>query len=261
MNIKLIINTAVKTVGSTINRNSPSILIALGVGGFFTTIGMAIEATGKAVDDINDYAIKETNDMGNWRSFPLKVRAEMVWPLYVPTASMALLSTAAIFLGNRIHLKRTAALASLYTLTEKTLKTYQEKVLENVGKTKAGHIHGDVVKDALNENPPTEENTYNIGGGIELCFEMSTGRYFYSDAEKIRAAINKFNKELMSENVKTLNELYFDLGLPSVELGNYVGWEVDNGLVEEIITAQVSHFNERPTLALDFINRPMVLFK
>lgn len=278
------IRKTIDSLGLTVNRNSPTILMSLGITGLVGSVAMAVKATPTAMALVEDElysrfqeAAKTDERLINMDKYLMSLNKDgynpnhfltilepkdtfmAVYKAYLPVAAVVTISVAAIFLGNRIHLRRTAALASAYSILEGTLKTYQEKVIETVGKNKYGEIQGKVAKQTLDNNPPTDENTYNLGGGIELCYEMSTGRYFYSDAAKIHAVVNKFNHELMSDNVKMLNELYYDLGLPGVELGNYVGWEIDDGLVEETLIAQVSQRNERPTLVLDFINRPKYL--
>ena len=275
----------VTNLGISINRNSPSILIGLGISGFIGSIILAVKSTPTAQAKIEDrlyYGYTDSEEYYPSKTFDqylMSLRKDgyqisrdwltvlspqetlkTIFPVYLPTAIITVLSATAIVLGNRIHLKRAAALASVYTLAENTLRTYQEKVLETVGKTKSEQIRGAVIDEELRANPPSAENTHNVGGGNELCYEMSTGRYFWSDAEKIRAAANQFNKELMSENVKTLNEFYYDLGLPMVELGNYVGWEIDDGLIDVLISARVSDAYEKPCLVLDFVSRPKFLW-
>lgn len=255
------IQNAISTVGLSINRNSPSILIGLGLSGLVGSIFLAVKATPRAIEILEGEAYRQFKDHGGPEDLDIKTKIELVWPVYLPTASTATMAIFAVLLGNKIHLRRAAALASIYTITENALKSYQEKVLEVVGKNKAAQIQGEVEEEELKNNPPTEENTHNVGGGRELCYETLTGRYFWSDAEKIRAAVNVFNHDLLTENVKTLNEFFYDIGLPQVEIAEKLGWDVSEELMEIFINARVSDANEKPCLVIHYVTRPQYLWK
>lgn len=246
---------AVDVVSMSANRNSPTILIGLGIGGFVGSIALAIEATKKAEPFVNEGYWTTGPDGPKLIELSKEDKLKTALPFYIPTIASAVLSTTAIILGTRIQLKRTAALAGLYGLAQESLRTYQEKVLEAVGENKARHIQGEVLQDALEENPIDESLVHNVGGGTELCYETMTGRYFYSDAATIQATVNEFNHALMSENSKTLGELLYDFGLPGVYLADHVGWEVDNGLLEIAIGARVAT-NNQPCLVLGYVNEP-----
>lgn len=244
------LSSFVSQVGLSINRNSPTILMVSGIAGFIGTVLFAIEAAPKA-----DRALKREKD-----TLEPREALRIVLPYYVPTILMGTVSTAAIVLGNRIHLKRAATLTAMYGLAERSLHIYQEKVQEALGEKKAGLIRGEANQAVLDRDPPTDYNTHNLGGGADRCYDMMSGRYFWTDAERVRATVNQFNHELLSDNVKTLNELYSDLGLPAVELGSSVGWDSQDGLVEVLISAQVAGLEEKPCLVLDYVNRPRYLW-
>lgn len=278
-----------KALGQTVNKNSPSILIGLGIGGFFSAIGLAVAATPKAMDALDNELYnkfqEETagkadhisftaftldgyelgysiNDRFRFLSEDPAERRQMIFklcaPYYIPAVGTAVLSTVMILLGNKIHLRRTAALAGLYKVAEDSLRTYQEKTLEEIGANKEKKVRGEVAQQALTDNPVNETMIHNEGGGHELCYDMFTGRYFYSTASKIHAAVNKFNEELLSENTKVLNELYYDLGLPAVEIGDKIGWNLDQGMVEVYLGAKIAT-DDRPCITLEFIKRPQYL--
>ncbi len=238
---------ALQSIGKTIDKNSPTILIGLGVSGLVGSTVMAVKATPKALELIDE------------RELPPKELVVLCWRLYLPATVSTVLGTGAIILGNRLHLRRTAVLVSLYSLAENTLQTYQEKVIESVGKKKEAGIRGET-SDAMVPTSLNEENIHNVGAGEELCYDLSSGRYFHSDVTQIRAAENEFNKELIVDNEKPLNELYYSLGLPAVSLGDSVGWDVADGLIEILINPKISTRGERPCLAIDFQRRPKPLW-
>jgi len=277
------IQAALKSLSGVINKNSPTIMVGLGVSGLIGSTIMAVKATPKALELVDrelhriyleenpnsprvfvefvDFknSLKDTAANKRYTELPPKELIALCWRLYSPTIASIVLSAGAVILGNRLHLRRAAVLASLYSLAENTLQTYQQKVIESVGKSKGEAIFAEAGEDLISE-PPDEENIHNVGGGTELCYDIATGRYFYSDVTKIRAAENIFNKELIVDNDKSMNELFYLLGLPSVALGESAGWSIDDGLLEMLINPKISINGERPCLAIDFTKRPKPLW-
>lgn len=277
------LESASKAVGKFVSENKPSILIGLGISGFVASVVWTVRAT-RAASDALDQAIYELyledNDGAKGTTFnefmaesylsgytfedrlslldrSLVVRT--VAPYFAPVIVGIGVSSAAIIYGNREHLRRTAILVGLVEFAETALGVYKQKVFENLTVGKAAKIQADAYQAFVDADPPNAHNIYNVGGGKDLCYEMSTGRYFWSGAEKIRAVVNKFNHELLTENTKTLNELYYELGLPHTDLGDKVGWDSEDGVVELVLSAQVSELPEHPVLVVDFIYRPKYL--
>lgn len=277
--MKTISETA-KFLGGKIKENLPTILITLGVGGLFGAGGMAVAATPKALEKIRARVIWELTENAANTKYAVEVlstiddssisiipkyltfwdKVEECWKIYLPSVLLAGVGTTMIAVGNKKHLNRAAVLAGLYSIAENTLQTYQAKVLEEVGKTKADAIFSEVNRERMLEKPLDVENILNPGGGTELCFETLTGRYFYSDVAKIRAAENQFNKELMVENQKSLNELFWLLKLPYVGVAEHIGWDIESGLIELRIDPLISMVGERPCLAIDYVRRPKPLW-
>lgn len=248
------LETGLKALGKSINRNSPTLLMGLGISGFVGTIVMAIEATPKAMSSLEGEAYARVKEYADWREvLEPKEIVEIALPYYLPTILGAAMSTGMIIMGNKIHLRRTAALASLYALAEDTLRTYQGKVTSMLGEKKTLELSGDIAEEKMANT--TMDMIHNPGGGAELCFEMFTGRYFWSEANYIHAAMNKLNEELLSEDFKSLNEFYYELGLPSVEIGDTVGWKLDDGLIDLILGSRLSP-DGRPCITVDMVNRP-----
>ncbi|MBQ5562679.1 MAG: hypothetical protein IIT39_04770 [Clostridia bacterium] len=78
-------------------------------------------------------------------------------------------------------------------------------------------------------NPVSEVESTAIvttGYGDTLCYETLSGRYFYSDIEKIRAAVNRANKIILEESYISLNEFYDELDLGHTGIGDSIGWGV-----------------------------------
>lgn len=247
-------------MGRFLTKNSAPILTCLGATGVVTTAVMAVKATPIALELIEEARTEittvETEDGSISLSEPSKgilSKQEIVkitWKCYIPAAIMGSVSIACIIGAHRIGSKRVAALGALYSVAETSLKEYQTKVAEVVGENKANKIKDEIAKDKIEQNPASNSEVMIIGGGEHLCYEEITGRYFKSDIEKIKQTVNEFNSRLLTEMSLDLNELYYDLGLPSVKFGSEVGWQADN-LVELDFSSHISD-DGQPCVVLGF---------
>ena len=91
--------------------------------------------------------------------------------------------------------------------------------------------------------------------GNSLCYDAFSGRYFYSDIEKIKRTENEFNRRLLQEDYLSLNEFYYELGLSGTYIGDRLAWRADRGLVETNFSAQLAE-DGTPVLVLEFITPP-----
>lgn len=242
----------VKNAGATISKNSPTILTALAVGGVVTTTIFAVKTTPKA------YAILQDNrSIINNSDAPIKDIVKLTWKLYIPTACMGAATIACIIGANTINNKRNAALAAVYGLTETAFKEYKNKVVETIGQNKELKIRDDISKDKITNNPPKDTEIIFTGKGEVLCYDSLIGRYFKSDIERIRQTINEINKDFMSDMSMwvSLNDIYYALNLPSVKIGDALGWDLEKGLVDINFSSQLTEKGE-PCLVLNFPVEP-----
>ena len=232
-----ILNTSSKELGRKLVQNSPTILTAMGVAGLVSTVAYTIKGTIKAVDILHNEAEfkfeaweKET---GEHRSaypdavFTTQEVLMLTWRPYIPAAIMGVTTIACIVGSNHISSKRNAALVSLFTLAETTLKQYQEKVVETIGEKKEELIRGQIAQDKIDANPPEQKAIILTHHGSMLCYDALSGRYFYSDVETLRKAMNDFNARLMREMSMSLNEFYLDIGLDQIDMGAQTGWDIE----------------------------------
>jgi hypothetical protein len=87
-----------------------------------------------------------------------------------------------------------------------------------------------------------------------LCYDMLTGRYFLSSAEKLRKAENRVNKELNNFMYASLSLFYEEVGLPPTTYTDTVGWQGNENL--EVNLTTVLSDDEKPCLAVDFTPLP-----
>lgn len=231
-----------------VSDNSPTILTAMSVAGVVTTSVMAVKATPEAVRDIWD-AESETTDI-----LSPKDKVKLCWKHYVPALTMGALTIACIISANKVSTKRNAALMSLYTFTEKSLKEYQEKVVETFGESKEQKVRDDIAQDRMSNDPVSSKQVIITGGGDVLCYDTLSGRYFENNIEAIRKAQNDLNKLLLDDGYASQNEFYHLIGLPPTKLGEELGWTSENLL--ELEFSSVLADDGRPCLSINYRVEP-----
>jgi hypothetical protein len=231
------------------------ILTGLGVAGFIATISMAIRATPKAMQLI------EAEEQFRWEEesddtplAPIEI-VEIAWKPYVPTILMGVTTIGCMIAANHISSRRNAALASLFSVAEASLREYQSKVVETIGEKKEDKLRSEIVQDKLDKTPADAQTIILTGKGNYLCRDSFSGRYFRSDIEQIKKSVNVFNQHLLLEGWLGINEFYYELGLESIELGDEMGWIAERGLLEPKFTTALAKDGE-PCLVLDYIVTP-----
>lgn len=261
MNTQTIAKTATKLLkrsGDFLNTNSPTIFAGIAIAGVIGTTAMAVRATLKA-RDIIDEACYEDPDTGKHVEPEIAEKVVLTWKCYIPVALMAGLTVASIVTSHNIQNKRNVLLAGLYSTSQKALEDYQQKTEEVVGKKKAEQVQEAVVEDKLAKNPVTQHNVLVTGYGDHLCYDEWSGRYFMSDINKVRSGLNDFLHQLKIEDRLPLNELYGFLNLDSIGGGEEVGWMEDDQLDFRYDSKLAS--DGRPCLVIHFSTPPSACFR
>ena len=241
----------IKTIRSGLAKHSPAILTALGITGMIGTTVLAVKATPKALDLIENK--KEELDKDK---LTVVETMKATWKCYVPAAITCATSAACLIGASSVHTKRNAALATAYKLSESALIEYRDKVVETIGEKKEQSVRDAIAKDHVEKNPVTNNEVIVTDRGYTLCYDELSGRYFYSDIEKIKKAANELNRQMLNDMYVSLNELYYELGLEGTKLGEQMGWNVDRGLIDLKFSATVSA-DDRPCIVLDYRVPPM----
>ena len=217
----------VRRVQHTLGKYSPQILTGIGVAGMVTTVVLAVKATPKALDLIEDK--KEELDTDKLTVIDT---VKVAWKPYIPAMATGVLSTVCIIGGNALGTRRTAALAAAYKISETALHEYKDAIIETVGEEKAKEVKEKVAQNKLDKNPVVEKQIIVTNKGTFLCYDSLSGRYFQSDIETIRKAQNDINDYLFSEDYASLNMFYDFLGLEHTRLGAELGWKIDSGTLQ-----------------------------
>lgn len=242
-----------QAVANWSRKNAPAIITGFSITGVISTGVLAARGAQQALYAVAEQEIEKDD------ALTLKEQVKIVYPYYIPAAITGLMTITCIVSLNRVHNKRTAALASLYSLTETTLREYKDQILKEVGPKKAQKIADDIAQKKLDEHPISRHEVFETGNGDTLCFDVLTGRYFRSDIEAIKRAQNDFNFKLINEAMywMSVNELYYELGLKPVKLGDHVGWNTEKLLDMKFSSKLTEHGD--PCLVIDYQVEPRFL--
>lgn len=216
------VKTILKTAGSFITKNSPTIMTGLATAGVISTSAFVATATKKAVNRVDAENQARGEDTPK---VDKKDAIKLCWKYYIPAAVMGSLTIACIIGANSVNLKRNAALAGLYSLSEASLKEYQEKVAETIGEKKEELIRGKINEEVIKQHPASDgQNAIIIGDGDVLCYDVMSGRYLTSTVNDLQRAENYINRTALSDGFVSLNEFYEEIGLGDIYLGQEIGW-------------------------------------
>ena len=227
------------------NKNSPAILTGIGITGMLTSTVLAVKATPKALKLLD----QAENDKCDELTTVEKIKA--AWKPYIPAVISGSVSIACLIGANSAHAKRNAALATAYKISESALTDYRSKVIETVGEKKEKTIREKVDKERLQHTPVSKNEVIVTSNDNTLCFDAISGRYFTSDIEKLKKAENELNKRMLSEMYISLNEFYNEIGLSGNDIGNNLGWNIDDGLIDLHFSSQLAD-DGRPCVVVDY---------
>lgn len=253
MNIKPIC----KAVVDGAKKHSPEILTAVGVAGMIAAIIEAVRETPRAVEKIK--ADSRVAHDGNPDAYTKKEAVKSAWRYYVPAVVLTVTSSACIFGGASINLKRNAALMAAYTMSDTALKQYKEQVRETLGNNAEKKVLDAAAKKEIEAIPVSKSCVIDTGKGTTLCYDKVFGRYFHSDIVAIKKAMVEVNREIVTHNYAALNDFYDLLGLPPVDMGDELGWNLDDGPIEINFSAQIAE-NGQPCIVMEYNELPKPKF-
>lgn len=243
-----------KSLRTTITKRSPEILTGIGIAGMLTTTVLAVRATPKALELLNT---AEDSKFDNGHGEPLtKIEViKVAWKPYIPAIITGVLSTICIVSASSVNLRRNAAIATAYQISQTALTEYKEKVVETIGEKREQTVKDKIAKKNIDENPVSKNSVIITNKGNTLCYDITIGRYFKSDIEKIKKAVNEVNRRLVYDQYISLNDFYSELGLEHTELGDELGWNLDDGLLELDFSSQLAD-DGTPCVVISYVVAP-----
>ena len=240
----------IKTAQLAVTKHSPEILTGMGIAGMITTAILAVRATPKALKIIEEK--KEAEGVDELR--PLDT-VKATWKCYIPATVTGVTSVACLVGARSVSARRNAALATAYKLSETALAEYRDKVIETVGEKKEKFIREQVDKERVDKNPVSKNEVIITEKGNTLCYETTSGRYFKSDIEQIKKAINEINRIMLLDMYVSLNEFYDEIGLDHTSVGDYLGWNIDDKNIVPDFSSQIAD-DGTPCIVINFSVAP-----
>lgn len=259
---KSFVKNLLKGIRIGFDKHSPEILIGLGIASAITSTVLAVKATPKALKLIEKEKIRKVQDYNKKRpdgsdiiaaSLDLSMieKIKVSWKCYIPAAISGATSIAFLLGSNSVHAKRNAAIATAYKLSESALTDYKKEVIETIGEEKAKLIQDKVAQKHVDEHPVSNNQVIIAGSGKQLCYDGISGRYFESDIQTIRAAVNTINETMVYEMYASLGDFYNEIGLPPTTLSDELGWNLDDGQLEISYGSAISD-DGRPCITLEY---------
>lgn len=206
-------------MGKTLNRsmmflkrNTPTILTIIGGVGVVATSVMAVKATPKALR-----TIEQAEEEKGEKLTKLEV-VKVAGPAYIPAVLTGVATIACIFGANALNKRQQASIISAYALLEGSYREYKNKVSELHGT----EFHEQVVTEIAKDKH--EETDISVAEDKQLFFDEFSGRYFESTLVDVQKAQYYVNRELVMRDYVALNEYYEQLGIPTIEAGDFLGW-------------------------------------
>lgn len=232
-------------ISSTVTKHSPEILMGFGIAGMITSTVLAVKATPKALRLI------ERAEEEKGKKLTKTEVIKTTWKCYIPTVLVAATSTGCLIGSSRVNLRRNAMLATAYKIAETTHKEYRDKVIETIGEKKEQVIKDKIAEDKLNANPVNNNTIIITDNGNTLFCDTLSKRYFRSDRNKIEKAQNEINRKLNIDLYASLNDFYELIGLEYTDMGDDLGWNIANGLLELDLRPALAT-NGEPCLAIEY---------
>lgn len=269
---KAALQKACKKTVATASKHAPALLIGVGVVSIVSTAILAVVATPKAIEvleDGKDAIDQATEDL---ESDPERLKKEL-WEIrkemckrfakiYWKTAANAAIGATAVIFAYRTQKKRTLAVGAAYALAVRELNDWKEtaRELKILNKNNEQKIRDSLVKrkvERAEQNiKSNKQQVIFTGGGEDLFIDDWSGQVFKSSVTDVEKAVNEWNNKMLLEDEVTLNDLYFSLGIPEVPAGD-LGFESSHGIVKVMFGS--SFVNGKAYITMGFDRQPIPL--
>lgn len=252
-NMKAVSAFKASRLGLKIQKNSPAILVGVGITALVGATVTAIHATTKASAVMDEHdekmakiaraksvATKDSytdEDIRNDKIIVFTQTTAKFVKLYAPTVVLVAGGTLSILAGHRILSARYAGVVAAYSVLEQTFDRYRGRVREELGEDRELAIYMGADEIRTEVNAETGESVKVVVGqkGRSMyarCFDEANSdrwqrTYGYNQAF-IRGKQNQLNDRLQARGHVFLNEVYEALGFPHTPEGQVVGWLLDS---------------------------------
>ena len=220
---------AVRFVGKGFVKHLPTILTAVGTLGVIGGVVLAAEKAPDAKKELDqekkkweDIPDKENRVKADYIFKRVRIGTKHFWLVAVVIAG----SITCFWIANHVSLKRLTSALTAAGLSAKAKEELEQKIKEMDGEKHLQKVYDEIDGDKIRNNPPVESEIINTGYGSHLCYESITGRYFYSNIEKIRRAVIVCRDQLQKDGYLSINDWFCAIGLDTTDL--QLCWTADN---------------------------------
>ena len=248
-----------KKAGKALQKVSPTILSCFGAVGVVVTAALAVKATPKALERVEE--AKSLKMAENGENLTRLETIGACWTTYAPAAIAGIATIGCIFGANTLNRRQQASLMSAYAFLDRSFREYKQSVKNVFGEE--GHQR--VLEDIAYQKVKSNHTIYSVGGfrtttldfnvpeEEHLFYDSFSDRHFTSTIGKVLQAEYHLNKTFQQNSCASLNEFYSFLGIDPVEGGDDIGWWVDPA--NEYYWVE---FNHALTYLDDGVERPEV---
>lgn len=199
----------------------------------------------------------------------VKAKCKVVAKSYWKTATLYAISSASLIGSNYVSARRQAALSAVCATATEALRSYKGYVAKELGEQKFSELQDKVAQDIIDKTPETTKSSMEIcpEDGLYPCYDEWSGRYFWSNEDRIRKVCAEISAEMLVENWVSLNEYYSkpEIGLSSTDAGEALGWNVANdAFVDHNIEPTFSSGSMpdgKPCKVVNFLTPPTTNYK
>ena len=239
----------ISQLGAMLTKHGPTIFTASAIGGVVATAIVAGKGAVKADRKIEEFD-QEAGYRGAYSELKPIDKLKVVYKPFVPAVILGGLTIGFVVGAHVAHTRQTAMALGLLTASEKVYSEYREKIQETFGEEPERKVRETLAQ----ERQDATTAIYIPEDGKVPFYDALTDRYFLSDMETVRAAVNDVNQTIIHVGCASQNELYSQLGLDGVLFGDEVGWDTDTLI--EIDYHAVIDPKGKPAISLDFRDRP-----
>ena len=272
-NIKALSVFKASRLGLKVQKNSPAILVGVGITALVGATVTAVYATTKASDIMDEHdaqmaKIARAKSVAGSSYTDDEVRSDKVTiftqttfrfvKLYTPTVLLVTGGTLSILAGHRILSARYAGVVAAYSVLEQSFDKYRDRVREELGEDRELAIYAGAKEVRTEIDAATGESIKVLvdqkGRSMYArCFDEVTSdrwekTYGYNQAF-IRGKQNQLNDRLKVRGHVFLNEVYDALGFPHTPEGQVVGWILDSPTGDGVIDFGIYHLDNKESEA------------
>lgn len=216
--------------------------------GCVACLGGAVYYTGKGTVQAVRLIDKKTLEKGAPLTTGEKVKE--AWPCYIPAAAATLGSAGCAIGATHVLLTQNTALMAALAASEAKNHGLLEKA-EGILANEETDIPKEASEPAVSSSPADPNSVISTGNGNEKFRDAITGREFYSRREFITQQAVRVSNEVITDGSKTMNDLYFYLGIGLCDAGETYGFNQSCWPVNPHYSIESGRFGE-PITVVDF---------